>query len=58
MHLVSKKGIFVAMKGNIEEELTETVEKTISKKYNIIAVDRFLLPIENSQRSLVVLKNK
>jgi len=58
MHLVSKKGIFVAMKGNIEEELTETVEKTISKKYNIIAVDKFLLPIENSQRSLVVLKNK
>ncbi len=58
MHLVSKKGIFVAMKGNIEEELTEEVKRKISKKYNIIQIEQFLLPIENSNRSLIVLKNK
>ena len=58
MHLVSKNGVFVAMKGNIEEELTETVEKRISHKYIIERIERFLLPIENSQRSLILMKNK
>lgn len=58
MHLVAKDGVFVAMKGNIEEELTETVEKKISRKYQIIKVEKFLLPKENSQRSLVIIRNK
>lgn len=58
MHLVSKNGVMIAMKGNIEEELTKEVEAKINKKYNIIEVNKFLLPIENSKRSLVVIKNK
>jgi len=58
MHLVSKDGIFVAMKGNIDEELTSTVKEKISHKYNIIRIEQFILPIENSNRSLIVLKNK
>ena len=58
MHLVSKNGVFIAMKGNIEEELTKSVEKKLQQKYNIIKIEKFSLPIENSQRSLVVLKNK
>ena len=58
MHLVSKDGIFVAMKGNIEEELTEEVERKLNKKYNIIKVERFSLPIENSKRSFIIMKNK
>ena len=49
MHLVSPTGIFVAMKGDIEKELTLDVKKKIEK---------FLLPKENSNRSLVVIKNK
>ena len=57
MHLVSKEGIFVAMKGNIEEELTEEVKRKLSKKYQIIKIEQFLLPIENSNRSLIVIKN-
>ena len=57
MHLVSKDGIFVAMKGDIDKELTEEIKKKITKKYRIIEIEKFLLPIENSQRSLVVLKN-
>ena len=58
MHLVNKDGIFVAMKGNIDDELTAQVEKKLSKKYKIEQIEKFLLPIENSNRSLIVIKNK
>lgn len=58
MHLVEKNGVFIAMKGNITEELTPTVQKAISKKYSIEKIEEFYLPYENSQRSLVVIKNK
>lgn len=57
MHLVEKNGLFIAMKGNIEEELTKEVENKLSKKYKIIKIDKFNLPIENSARSLVIIKN-
>lgn len=56
MHLVSKDGVFIAMKGDIDKELTSDVKKKITKKYNITKIARFTLPKENSQRSLVVLK--
>lgn len=58
MHLVEENGVFIAMKGNITEELTPTVQKAISKKYSIEKIEEFYLPYENSQRSLVVIKNK
>ena len=58
MHLVNKDGIFVAMKGNIDDELTAQVEKKLSKKYKIEQIEKFLLPIENSNRSLIAIKNK
>lgn len=58
MHLVSKNGIFVAMKGNVEEELSDTVIEKINRKYKLIKIQKFILPIENSSRSLVVIKNK
>ena len=58
MHLVDKNGIFIAMKGDIDKELTNSVEKEISKKYQIIKINKFLLPIEESNRSLVVIKRK
>lgn len=58
MHLVSPTGIFVAMKGDIEKELTLDVKKKIEKKYKIEKIEKFLLPKENSKRSLVVIKNK
>lgn len=57
MHLVDKDGVFIAMKGNIDNELTISVEKNISKKYNIVKINKFKLPIEESDRSLVVIKN-
>ncbi len=58
MHLVSPTGIFVAMKGDIEKELTPDVKKKIEKKYKIEKIEKFLLPKENSNRSLIVIKNK
>ena len=58
MHLVSPTGIFIAMKGDIAKELTPDVKKKIEKKYKIEKIEKFLLPKENSNRSLVVIKNK
>lgn len=56
MHLIEKKGTFIAMKGNIEDELTDTIKRKISKKYKIEKIEQFLLPIENSKRSLIIIK--
>ena len=56
MHLVEKDGIFIAMKGNIEDELTKTIKTNISKKYKIAKIEQFLLPKEKSKRSLIILK--
>lgn len=58
MHLVNNNGLFIAMKGNISEEMTEPVINKINKKYKIVEINSFILPIENSNRSLVVIKNK
>ncbi|MBQ3468929.1 MAG: 16S rRNA (guanine(527)-N(7))-methyltransferase RsmG [Bacilli bacterium] len=58
MHLVKKEGKFIAMKGNIDKEITPDIEKKISNKYIIDKIIEFELPIENSKRSLVVIKNK
>ena len=58
MHLVDKKGLFIAMKGEISKDLTEEVKEKIEKKYKIIEINEFLLPIEDSKRSLLVMKNK
>jgi len=58
MHLVNKEGIFVAMKGDIDKELTKEVEIKLNKKYKIQEIIRFNLPKEESIRSLVIIKNK
>ena len=58
MHLVDSNGVFVAMKGNVEEELTQDVKNKLERKYKIIKIEQFQLPIENSNRSLIVMKNK
>ena len=58
MHLVSKNGVFVAIKGNIEEELSQEVKNKLEKKYKIEKIIQFTLPIEESNRNLIVMKNK
>ncbi len=57
MHLVNDTGVFIAMKGDIEKELTNSVEKKLSKKYKILAQEKFILPIEESKRCLLVIKS-
>ena len=58
MHLVDKNGVFVAMKGDIDNELTESIQNKLEKKYIIEDIIRFKLPIEDSNRSLIIMKNK
>ena len=36
----------------------EDIKRKLSKKYKITKIEKFLLPIEESKRSLVVMKNK
>lgn len=57
MHLLNKEGVLIALKGNIDVELNDEVKSKLSKKYKIVKIDKFNLPIENSNRSIVVLKN-
>ena len=57
MHLLNKDGKLVAMKGDIDKELTKDVEKNIQKKYNIIKIDKFYLK-DDIKRSLIMIKNK
>lgn len=58
MHLVDENGIFIAMKGNVEEELNDKVRTIIEKKYKITDIINFNLPMEESKRSLIIIKNK
>ena len=58
MHLVDKKGLFIAMKGNIDNELTNAVRRKIEKKFIIDRIEKFLLPIEESQRSILIIRKK
>ena len=58
MHLVNKTGRLVALKGDIDKELTDDVRRKLESKYIIEKINKLELPIENSKRSLVILRNK
>ena len=58
MHLLNKTGRLVALKGDIDKELTDEVKRKLERKYIIEKINKFELPIENSKRSLVILRNK
>lgn len=58
MHLLNKTGRLVALKGDIDKELTDDVNRKLERKYIIEKINKFELPIENSKRSLVILRNK
>lgn len=57
MHLLKKEGAFIALKGDIDKELTDDLKKEIDKKYKIESINKFVLPKENSQRSIIIIKN-
>lgn len=58
MHLVNKTGRLVALKGDIDKELTDEVKRKLERKYIVEKINKFELPIEKSKRSLVILRNK
>ncbi len=56
IHLVKKEGQVIAMKGNIDEELTG-IDQVLKKNHcQINKINQFLLLKENSNRSLVTIK--
>ena len=58
MHLLKKDGQLIAMKGDIEKELTKEVYKELNSKYKIVKIEEFTLPKENSTRSIIIITNK
>lgn len=54
--MVKEKGYFVSMKGNIEEELISAKPMIGTLGGNIEEINEFLLPIENSNRTLIKIK--
>ena len=56
INLVKKDGIFIAMKANVEEELLNIEKELARNKCKIEEINRFKLPKENSNRTLIVLK--
>ena len=55
--LLKKNGYFVPMKANCEEEIDECLPILKRKKLVIEKVDEFLLPIENSKRTIIKIGN-
>ena len=56
IHLVKKDGQMIAMKANITDEIEKS--NKIQKKYNckIVKQEEFLLPKEESKRTLLVIE--
>lgn len=54
--LVKASGYFIAMKGSSEIELKESLETIECMNSNIEKIEKFLLPIDNSQRSIILIK--
>ncbi len=58
IHLVKKNGMFIAMKGNIDEELID-IDISLNKYHcKIEDIIKFKLPKENSNRALVIISRK
>lgn len=49
-------GLFIPLKGNIEEELQESTNTITKLKSEVINIINFNLPIENSTRNIVTIK--
>lgn len=51
--LPKEKGYFILLKGQIEEELKEASNAIKELNLKLISVEKFLLPIENSNRTIL-----
>lgn len=56
MPLVNKNGYFVPMKANCDDEIEAIKPLLQRKKIQIVSVDKFLLPYENSNRTIIKIK--
>ncbi len=56
--LIKKNGYFIPMKANCEDEIKEIEPILKRKRLEIAKINRFTLPIENSNRTIIVIKNK
>ena len=56
--LMKKNGYFIAMKANCEEEIKESLSILKRKQLKIENIIEFNLPIENSHRTIICIKNK
>ena len=54
MPLLNKNGVFLPMKANCDDE----IEEIKNKKIKITKIERFLLPIENSKRTILEIRKK
>ena len=54
MPILKKNGVFLPMKANCDEEIMEIKN---NKKIEIVKVEKFVLPVENSNRTIIVIKN-
>ena len=55
--LVKKGGYFIPMKANCEDEIKESLPILKRKNLTVEKIDEFTLPIENSKRTIIVIKN-
>lgn len=57
-HLIGKNQLFVAMKANVDDELVG-IDKTLTKNNCLVEnIEKFNLPKENSNRTLVLIRKK
>ena len=54
--LIKKDGYFIPMKANCDDEITDSLPIIKRKNLEIVKIDKFTLPIEDSNRTLIVIK--
>ena len=54
--LLNQNGYFIPMKANCDDEITDSIPIIKRKNLIIEKIDKFTLPIENSNRTLIVIK--
>ena len=55
---VKLEGNFIAMKANVENEISLAIDTSLFLKCHIISIMELTLPIENSQRTMVIVEKK
>lgn len=57
-NILNNNSQLIALKGNIDNELTKEITEEILKKYQIKKILKFNLPKEKSARSIILIKKK